>query len=81
LDSAFGLLRKKGRPEADEQRRIEMAATVLRLRLKNVTHQEALEHAAKKCGSNTATIGEAWRDHLNMALILVRNERSPNADP
>jgi hypothetical protein len=65
LDSAFGLLRRKGRPDADEQRRIEMAAAVLRLRLKKIPHQDALESAAKECGSNAATIGEAWREHLS----------------
>jgi hypothetical protein len=81
LDSAFGLLRREGRPDADEPRRIEMAAAVLRLRLKKIPHQSALESAAKECGSNTATIGEAWRAHLMSAITVIRNQRDRDGYP
>jgi hypothetical protein len=81
LDSAFGLLRKQGRPQADEQRRIAMAASVLRLRLKKTSHQSALECAAQAHGSNTATVGEAWKVYLLSAIIVIRNERDPDVYP
>lgn len=78
LDAAFGLLKRRGRPEADEHRLIAMAATVLRLRLKGVTHQDALDRAAKECRSNSDTIGEAWKKHLPMAIMVVQLERGRN---
>jgi hypothetical protein len=81
LDSAFGLLRKKGRPEADVQMRIKMAAEVVRLRLNGTPHQEALESAAVTFGWTKTIIGKAFRDHLLSAVAMNRIERPAPLTP
>ena len=81
LDSAFGLLRKKGRPEADEQQRIEMAAEVVRLRLSGTPHQEALDATAVTFGWAKTIVGKAFRDHLYSAVMANRNERPAGFTP
>jgi hypothetical protein len=75
LESALGLVRKKGRPKADEGTRQEMAAEVLRLRLKGMSHQESLESVSEKFGWSSTIIGEAWCTHKFEAVCIVRNER------
>jgi hypothetical protein len=74
LESAFGLARKKGRPKADEQRRIRIAAEVVRLRLSGVSHQEALAGTAETFCCATAVVARAFRDHRMSAVTLVRSE-------
>jgi hypothetical protein len=80
-DSAFGLLRKKGRPEADMQMRIKMAADVVRQRLDGVPHQDALDATAKTFGWTKTIIGQAFRDHLCSAVALNRIERPDPLTP
>jgi hypothetical protein len=81
LDSAFGLLRKKGRPEADEQTRRDMAVRVVELRLSGISHQEALERAAKDFGWARTIIGKAFRDHTLSAVMMIRNARQTPFSP
>jgi hypothetical protein len=73
MESAFGLKRRKGRPAAAEDKRIQMAADVLRRRLKGVSHQDAL---AQVPGADSL-VGTAFAEHLLDAVALLRNER-PN---
>jgi hypothetical protein len=75
LDSAFGLLRRKGRPGADDKVRMEIAAAVLRLRLRGIPHQEALACVAEAYGWGITLTGKAFRDHLASAVALLRIER------
>jgi hypothetical protein len=76
INGALGLTRnKRGAPKRDEQRIIELAAALLRARLAGELHQEALETAAAKCGSNETDVGEAWGKHRLAAVMVVRNER------
>jgi hypothetical protein len=81
LDSAFGLLGKKGRPRADEQLRIKMAAEVVRLRLAGTPHQEALDDAAETFGCEKTIIGQAFRDHRLTAVLVNRCERPAPLTP
>jgi hypothetical protein len=75
INAALGLARKKGAPKISDQRGIELAAAVLRARLAGESHQEALEIAADKCGSNKTTAGKAWGKHRIAAVAVMRNER------
>jgi hypothetical protein len=81
IKAALGLVRKKGRPEADEQRRIQMAASVLRRRLTGMSHQPAVSEAADEFHCDESVIGEAWRAHRVGAAILVRLMRGPGGSP
>ncbi|NIR48065.1 hypothetical protein GWO43_06445 [candidate division KSB1 bacterium] len=81
LEAALGLKRKKARPKADPQIRTEMAAEVLRLRLKQISHQDALEEVSHKFGWGITVIGEAWAAHKQDALILLRLERALDSYP
>jgi hypothetical protein len=79
IESALGLVRKRGRPKADEQMRMQMAAEVLRYRLDGeMPHQEALAAVERKFGWGQTIIGEAWRDYKQSALLLVRLDRDPD---
>ena len=75
INAALGLTRAQGAPKIDKQRSIKLAEGVLRARLAGESHQEALETAAEKCGSNKTTTGKAWRSHRMAAVAIVRNER------
>jgi hypothetical protein len=81
LDSAFGLLRKKGRPEADDELRMKMAAEVVRLRLSGTPHQEALDRTAEDFGWERTIVGKAFRDHLASAVAMNRIERPAPLTP
>jgi hypothetical protein len=50
LESALGVVRKRGRPRRDEIKRAEMAAEVLRQRLTGKTHEQALLHTVEEFG-------------------------------
>jgi hypothetical protein len=85
LESAFGLKRKRGRPkadasrnEADELRQMEMAASVLRLRLGGKTHQEAVATTAKRFGWAESIVSAAWKMHRISAVALVKVSRPPD---
>jgi hypothetical protein len=81
LDSAFGLVRKIGRPEADEQKQIEIAASVVRMRLGGISHQEAVGMVAETNNCAETVVKEAFRDHLPSALILVQTEHPAGFTP
>jgi hypothetical protein len=75
IKAAFGLVRKMGRPKADEPMRKNMAAEVLRHRLIGVSHREALERAEKKFGWGQTTISDAWATYPLSAIVLVKLDR------
>jgi hypothetical protein len=50
LEVALGVNRKSGRPSADQNIRVEMAAEVMRRRLAGETDKKALLHTVKKFG-------------------------------
>ena len=90
LDSAFGLVPprakgKRGRPPANrrlgEQRRIAIAAMVLRSRLAGLPHQDALEEAAAAAELDMVAAGHAWRDHWHDAMAAVGIEREADQTP
>ena len=76
MESAFGLKRRKGRPNASEHVQIQIATDVLRLRLQAVLHQEALEQVAQRWGYAESVIGQAYGAHRLSAVAVLRNERS-----
>lgn len=85
VESALGLVRKPGRPnadasrnEADEQTRMQMAAAVLRHRLAGSSHQDALAAVENKFCWGQTIIGKAWATNKQNALILLRNDRIPD---
>jgi hypothetical protein len=75
LEVAFGVKRKKGRPPADANLRIEMAAEVMRHRLAGKSHEKALIHSAVKFGYTETIVSEAWHANRMAALDLVIRER------
>jgi hypothetical protein len=82
IESALGLVGKKGRlkadarrNEADEKMRMQMAADVLRHRLNAMSHQDALAMVEQTFGWGQTTISEAWASYKSSALILVRIDR------
>ncbi|MGD8617301.1 MAG: hypothetical protein PVI91_16825 [Gammaproteobacteria bacterium] len=81
LESALGLARKRGRPKADQQTRIQMAAEVLRCRLGGMSHQDSLSEVAKNFNKAESVIGEAWADWAQDGLFLLRIERSLDQYP
>jgi hypothetical protein len=82
LESALGLVKKKGRPKADENTRIQMAAEVLRRRLGGMSHQDALcEVALMYEKKSESIIGEAWAEWAEYGLHLLRLERPQKEYP
>jgi hypothetical protein len=76
IQSALGLVRRRGRPNAaDEHMRMQMAAAVLRHRLSGLVHQEALATVEREFGWGQTIIGEAWVKYREAAIVLVRQER------
>ena len=76
LDAAFGLARAEGRPKADEEIQTKMAASVLKLRIKGVPHQESLATVGEQYSKSQSVIREAWKAKKSMALAVVAIERS-----
>jgi hypothetical protein len=81
IESALGLVKKKGRPKADEQVRMQMAAEVLRHRMAGVSHQEALSNVSARFGWGETIIAEAWVAWQFEAIILLRIERTGDDFP
>jgi len=81
LESALGLKRKKARPKADPEIRIDMAYEVLILRLTKMSHQDALREVSEKFGWGITVISEAWATHKFDVLAKMRFERSANSRP
>ena len=77
-ERALGLTRKKARPKADPEIRVSMAHEILRLRLKGISHQEALQQTAEKFGRGVTIIGEAWVQNKFEAMLKERFERPDN---
>lgn len=76
VDQGLGLVRSKtGRPKADEDKRRQMAAYVLRERLSGKAHQEVLEDVAEEFGVSASTVGDAWSDHNATAPEWLLAER------
>jgi hypothetical protein len=80
LEAALGVKRRKGHPHADEKQRIEMATEVMRQRLAEQTHEQALIRTAQKFNCAETIISEAWRAHKLSALDLVIENRDRNGD-
>jgi hypothetical protein len=80
LESALGLKRKKARPKADPNIRMQMAMEVLRLRLKNLSHQDALVQVSKKFLWGESVIGEAWKEYKQDGVIMLSQERRKASD-
>jgi len=76
MGSAFGLKRRRGRPNVPEQRQLKFAVEVIRLRLTGMMHQEALEQVAERYGCAESVIGEAYSMQRLPAVAALRNERS-----
>ena len=53
----------------------QLAKEVLRLRLKEMNHQDALNEVAKKFYSSASVVGEAWAEYKQDAVISLRQER------
>jgi hypothetical protein len=75
IEAALGLKKKKGRPGADEQAQIKMAAEVLRCRLHDMPHQEALMEVSENFGCGETIVAKAWAECQLEAILLLRYER------
>lgn len=76
LDKAFGLVRgKRGKPQSDRRKSIEIAAAVLRYRLAGKSYDRAVEETKREFRCSKTTVADAWRNHKNVALYLERNGR------
>lgn len=75
IDAALGLVKKKGRPKADQELPIKMAAEVLRLRMRKTSHEGALANVAGKFNCGITAVSDAWRKHPQDAIIRIRLER------
>jgi len=74
LESALGLVRRRGRPHA-EGIRMRMATEILRLRMSGVSHQEALAQVSEQLACGISILGEAWASYKHYAVVLLRKER------
>jgi hypothetical protein len=82
IESALGLVGKRGRPkadarrnEADVQMQMQMAADVLRHRLNAMSHQDSLAMVEQRFGWGQTIISEAWASYKLSALILLKIDR------
>lgn len=80
LEAALGLKMKKARPNADPNRRMQMAKEVLRFRLQNQSHQDALAKVAEKFNCGETIVGVAWKKYKQDGLILLSQERKEASD-
>jgi hypothetical protein len=74
MESAFGLKRRKGRPNVSEERQKQLATEVLRLRLSGTRHQDALVEVAERYGHPVSVIGEAYGERRLSAVIMLRDQ-------
>ncbi len=81
IASALGLVKKAGRPKADEQDRMQMAAEVLRKRMAGKSHQVALFEVSAILSCGETIIAEAWAAWQLEAIDLLRLERTGNDFP
>lgn len=80
LEAALGLKKKKARPNADPNRQMQMAKEVLKRRLKNLSHQEALEEVANKFKCGETIVGTAWKECKQDGMILLNQERKKKSN-
>lgn len=76
IEVALGITRKKGRPKADSEVKVQMATEILRCRLDGTSHQDALTSVADAFGWGETIVGEAWAKWQQDAIIMLRLERS-----
>ena len=81
IENALGLVRKKGRPEADEEKRSEMATSVLKRRLAGESHQDALATVSESFHCGETCVGDAWRVYKMDAVFMLRMERANGSTP
>jgi hypothetical protein len=76
LESVFGLVRKKGRPKADQEHLLKMALELLKLRLiKKLSHEKARLRISEKNYCSIDVVDRAWKNDQQFALELLRDER------
>lgn len=75
VQASLGLARKKSRPKAETENRVDMAYMVLLSRLDGESHQNALSAAAVKFGYTETIIGKAWKEYKQVALDTFRVQR------
>ena len=76
LESVFGLVRKKGRPKADQEHLLKMALELLKLRLiKKLSHEKARLRISEKNYCSIDVVDRAWKNNQQFALELLRDER------
>ncbi|MBF0561459.1 MAG: hypothetical protein HQL37_05435 [Alphaproteobacteria bacterium] len=76
VETALGLAKRKGRPPAEEQVRMQMAGEVLDYRLEGESHEVALEKIAELFECGRSVIAEAWAEHMGIAIVVVQTNRS-----
>jgi uncharacterized caspase-like protein len=81
IGAALGLVKKKGRPAADEDAQTLMATEVLRQRFLGTPHQDALYSVAEEFKCAESTVGEAWKKHRLDAWMVFRMERNLEESP
>jgi len=82
MESAFGLKRGMGRPQADPEMRTLMATDLLRFRLmEKMSHEDARMRVSKEFGWVESVISEAWKGHKQDALKLLKIERIEGGCP
>lgn len=81
IEAALGLVKKTGRPKADEQVRMQMAAEVLRCRINGMSHQDALSEVSTNFGWGETIVAEAWAAWQPEAIYRLRNERPRDESP
>lgn len=82
IEAALGIARKTGRPKADPEMRGQMATEILRLRLfDGVSHQDALAIVSERFGWGETIVAEAWREHQQDAIVMIRLERALESYP
>jgi hypothetical protein len=81
IEASLGLVKKKARPKADPRMRTAMALEVLKLRLHDSSHQNALDDVGKRYGYSTSIVGESWREYKTEAWCLLRIEQKIGAYP
>ena len=77
IESAFGLTKRKGRPPADEQERIRMAARVLDLYIAGMSHEDAIAKTGDEFRRSETVISDAFRKWRQLGWMLLQPTRDP----
>jgi len=75
IEAAFGLVHRRGHPEADEDRQIQMAASVWRHRFAGETYEKAVLKAADEFNREESATRRAWRTHRTLGLARIQQDR------